>query len=336
MVKQNRTNRKVGRTSTLALLVVLAASSAFALGNPGFQNRQQQRFGEIRVMNIFGLNYSATNWSAVTSQLAARPGDAGNPAVMWIPLSLGNVYLNRFERGKNQSDLERAIQMFERVTGNYGWWGGREGSGSVVTYLDISVRRLQGECDIGGVQSRIDALSDAAMAITAEEADALLRAEGLESTLPIAVKFDASRVSLLATAASFLGEDSRAPGWAQTAEELSANFQSSECQTMETFLALSQGALSYHIANRSVPAGLVAVFTAGVFRQGPGCSPIVSGYETSGPVLAVTEGDSLSLAIHDSQVVAVYLDRLLSQYPPGSQCGIGADDPDDTPIDVNR
>src|SRR6266571_4781311 len=183
MVKQSRTNRSVGRTCVLALLVLLAASSAFSLGNPGFRNRQQQRLGEIRVMNIFGLNYGATNWSAVTSELAARPGDAGNPAVMSIPLSLGNVYLNRFETGKDEADLERAIQMFERVTGNYGWWGGREGSGSVVSYLDISMSRLQGECDIGAFQSRIDALSLAAMEITAEEADALLAVEGLESTL---------------------------------------------------------------------------------------------------------------------------------------------------------
>jgi hypothetical protein len=334
MVKESRRHRSIGRTWALAVIVALAASSALALGNDG-PSREEVRLIEIRVMNIYGLNYGATDWSAVTRELAANPDAAGNTAVMSIPLSLGNVYLNRFETGHDEADLVRAIQMFERVTGNFGWWGGRAGSGSVVAYLDISVSRLRAECDVGAVQSRIDTLWDAATGITAEEADVALVAEGLESTLPNAGRFDPSRISLLATAASLLGEDSRAPGWELTAEKLASSYESS-CLTLETYLALSQGTLSYNIANRKVPAGLVALFSLGVFQQGLGCGPLLTSYETSGPVAAVAEGDSLGVAIHDSQVVAFFLDRMLSQFRPGSQCGLGVIDPDDTPIDINR
>src|SRR5262249_57004939 len=139
----------------------------------------ERRLIEMRIMNIYGLNYGATNWSGVTRGLSAHPGDAGNTAVMSIPLSLGNVYLNRYETGQDPADLGRAIQMFERVTGNYGWWAAREGSGSVVSYLDLSVSRLRAECDVGLVQSQVDALVGSAAVITAEEADAALVAEGL-------------------------------------------------------------------------------------------------------------------------------------------------------------
>src|SRR5262252_10424632 len=138
MVKQSGTHRRIGRTWALAAIAVLAAGSALALGNDG-PNRAETRLIEMRIMNVYALNYGATNWSAVTQELAAHPGDAGNTAVMSIPLSLGNVYLNRYETGRDPADLQRAISMFQRVAGNYGWWGGRAGSGSVVTYLDISV-----------------------------------------------------------------------------------------------------------------------------------------------------------------------------------------------------
>jgi hypothetical protein len=92
----------------------------------------------------------------------------------------------------------------------------------------------------------------------------------------------------------------------------------------------------------------VGLFSLEVFRQGVGCGPLVTGYETSGSVAEVTDGESLRVAIHDSEVVTFFLDQMLSQFPPGSQCGsgqndldrmpivLGQDDPDRTPIDITR
>ena len=334
MVKQTGTHRSIGRISVLAVIAGLAASAALALGHQG-PSREEQRLSEIRMMSIYGLNYGATNWSAVTQELAANPDAAGNTAVMSIPLALGNVYLNRFETGHDPADLQRGIQMFQRVVGNYAWWGGRSGSGSVVTYLDISVSRLKAECDVGELQSEIDSLSNAVRAITAEEADAALVAEGVESTLPIAGRFDPSRISLLASAASLLGDDSRASGWEATAVKIASSYESS-CLTLETYIALTQATLSYNISKREVPSGLVGLFSLAVFRQGVGCGPLIAGYQTSGPVAAVSDGGSLAAAVHDSEVVTFILDRMLSQFHPGTQCGLSSDDPDNTPIDISR
>src|SRR5215471_19789575 len=108
MVRQSGTDRGIGRTWVLAVIAGLAATSALALGNQG-PSREELRLAEIRVMNIYGLNYGAADWSAVTQALAAHPGDAGNAAVMSIPLSLGNVYLNRYEVSADPADLQRAI-----------------------------------------------------------------------------------------------------------------------------------------------------------------------------------------------------------------------------------
>jgi hypothetical protein len=287
------------------------------------------------MMNIYGLNYGAADWSAVTQALAAHPSDAGNTAVMSIPLSIGNVYLNRYEVSADPADLQRAISMFGRVASNYAWWGSRAGSGAVVTYLDISVSRLREECDVGQAQSAIDSLWEAVKSITAEEADAALVAEGVESTLPVAGRFDPSRISLLASAASMFADDLRAGGWEITAEKVASSYQSS-CLTLETYNSITQAALSYNIAKRQVPSGLVALFSLAIFRQGVECGPLVTGYETSGPVAAVTEGESLHIAIQDSEFVTFLLDRMLQQFPPGSQCGLGSVDPDRVPIDVNR
>jgi hypothetical protein len=332
MVKQTGTHRSIGRISVFAVIAGLAASAALALGHQR-PSREERRLSEIRTMNIYGLNYGATDWSAVTQELAANPDAAGNTAVMSIPLSLGNVYLNRFETGHDPADLQRGIQMFQRVVGNYAWWGGRTGSGSVVTYLDISMSRLRAECDVGELQSEIDALWDAARVITAEEADAALVAEGTESTIPAAGRFDPSRVSLLASAASLLGDDSRASGWEATAVEIASSYENS-CLTLETYIALTQATLAYNISKREVPPGLVGLFSLAVFRQGVGCGPLITAYQTSGPVAAVTDGGSLAAAIHDSEVVTFILDRMLSQFHPGTQCGLSDDDPDDTPIDI--
>jgi hypothetical protein len=179
MIGQNRKTRTFGRVGAVGLGAFFAANLLLALrpanddGNPGdrMRNRHEAlRSSEIRVMDIFGQNYGGADWSLVTSDLEAHPSDPANPAFMSVPLSLANVYLNRYEVGHDKADLERSVELLEWVAANRGIWGGREGTGSVVSYLDISVSRLRAECDIGGFEGRIDELWRAAMTVTAQEA----------------------------------------------------------------------------------------------------------------------------------------------------------------------
>jgi hypothetical protein len=245
---------------------------------------------------------------------------------MSIPLSLGNVYLNRFEVGGDPGNLEQALQMFERVTSNDYLWRGREGAGGVVSYLDISLARLDGECDVGALRPRIDALWDAAMTITAEETGVPAPAEML-ATLPIADAEDASLAALFAVAANFLADDPRAEVWESRARELASHFSPSVCQTPETVLALSQGALVYRLLGRGTPAEFDSNLHTGGTTSAQ-CPKWNSLYATTGPVGAVVPGESLNLAISDSRVVADRVIRYLRLFAPGSQCV--EDDGDDS------
>jgi hypothetical protein len=288
---------------------------------PGQRPRRHRaaiRASLIKQTNVFGQNYGAADWSGVTSELMAHPDGAGNPAVMSIPLSLGNVYLNRFEVGHDGANLERAIQMFERVTSLYVLWGKREGAGSVVSYLDISLTRLEGECDVGEFASRIDALWNAAMTITADETGVPAPVEML-SILPIGEREDASRAALFAAAANFLADDPRAETWERAGRELASRFSPAVCQTQETFLALSQGALAYRLLGRGSPAEFDSNLHGArlTFAQCPG---LKFDYVTTGPVAAVAPGESLDNAVSDSRVVAHWLFAYLELFPPGSGC----------------
>ena len=321
--------------ASVAALLLLAAGPVLAIsGNgrtdPG-QRRRALRQSQFAVMDIFARNYAGADWSLVSADLEAHPADTGNAAVISIPLSLANVYLNRYEVGWNEADLLRAIELFEGVAESRDLWGGRDGSGSVVSYLDISLARLRAECDVGGYETWIDELWTTAMTITAEEADAVLQAAlPCGATLSACVAqiapvtgnetVLASRQALFATASSFLADDPRAAVWAENARSLAALFPSSECQDADTELALSQGALSYRLAGGATVLSDRAV-NGKTGRVSIICSPFNTAYETAGPVDVVTPGDSLALAIRDSRVVAFLLtEQFLWQFPPGSQC----------------
>jgi hypothetical protein len=331
MAKQNRKNLE--RVGVLAFLLVLTASSASALlpgENPGQRLRRRRaavRTTMVSQMDVFGQNYASTDWSAVTSELVAHPEGAGNAAVMSIPISLGNVYLNRFEIGHAKSDLERAIQMFERVTTNRGLWGKRAGSGSVVSYLDVSLSRLDGECDIGGFESRIAALWDAAMVITAEEAGDVPPSVRTQSPQPMAGGDDAAQASLYAAAANFLTDDPRSGSWEDRARELASRFPGSLCQSPETVLAFSNGALAYRLLGRSAPGEFDSVLH-GVTLTSPTCPKLRLDFQSTGPVVVVTPGDSLDRAEADSRIFAYRLSLFLVLFPPGSQCSTDIDDLD--------
>jgi hypothetical protein len=333
MTTRNQGKPNIGRIWAAILAGFLAASSLLATTVVGKGNgRERDRLIRLRIMDILVLNYGSTDWYAVTSSLAAHPEDPGNAAVMSVFLSIGNVHLNRFEKDGDLAHLDRALLFFEWVAANQSLWGDRLGSGSVVSYLDISVRRLQKECDVGDYGARIDALKNMAMAITAEEADTVVASKGTESTSPILG--DASRVSLLAAAANFLKDDARAAVWGQEAAQMAADLKSSDCQSLDNAVALSLGALSYRLARQPIPEGFSDVTFYGVFRPSGCSSGIAYGYVTNSAISVVTPGASLDAAIHDGEMVAIYLEEYLWFYPPGS-CFV-IDDPGDNPIDKNR
>jgi hypothetical protein len=344
MTKQNRNTLSLGPAGTAALFLLLAASPALAISavgdgrpNPG-QRERAMRVSLIRLMDIFAQDYGSADFSPVVTDLESHMADPANPAFMSVPLSLANVYLNRYEVGWNKADLERSIEIFEWVVARRDLWGGRDGTGSVVSYLDIGLSRLRAECDVGGFESRIEELWRTAMAITAAEADALLEA-GVpgkpcgptfwlaacpEAILPYPSEEAvlASRAALLAAATSFLATDPRAGDWAESAQSLAARFPASVCQTSEVEVILSQGALSKRLGTSDLPVdfqGVIRGFKTG--RSASRCSPFPAGYATAGPVDIVSPGDSLAAAIHDAEFVAFSLsESYLWQFPPGSQC----------------
>jgi hypothetical protein len=328
MVSQNRKTRSLGPAGWLALLVALVASTAAALlpdETPADKIRNRLaalRTGMVAQMNVFAQNYASADWSAVTSELAAHPDGTGDAAIMTIRVSFGNVYLNRFEIAHDRADLEQAIRVFESVTAYHASWGHRTGSAGLVAYLDVSLSRVVAECDIGGLEERIAALWDAAMAVTADEAGPALPSIRMQAILPFRGVDDAGQASLLAAAANFLPDDPRAASWEERARLLASRFPASVCQEGETIIALSQGALAYRLDGRSVPREFATVLAV----ASPNYPPPLA-YLTDGPVDAVVPGDSLDRAIADSRVVAyrvyVYLDR----FPPGSQCSVNLDPP---------
>jgi hypothetical protein len=56
---------------------------------------------------------------AVAAFVVSEPGYEGNPNVLFIPLSLGNAYVNRYEWRHDIADFERGLEWFEWVAGNH-------------------------------------------------------------------------------------------------------------------------------------------------------------------------------------------------------------------------
>jgi hypothetical protein len=356
MATRNRTNRKSGSFAILFAIAGIAFLAAGALpaisdrDNPG-RRRQALRESLVRTMDIFAVNYGDADWSEVAGTLFENPSDPANPAFMSVPLSLANVYLNRYETAYNKADLERSVALAEWVAWNRALWERREGSGAVVSYLDITVKRLEAECDIGGFEFRIGELSRAARGLTADEADAiagtghrcggvLLLDACIASIQPYPTEADAlaSRAALLAAAASLLSGDSRAAIWGEKARQLATSFPSTSCGTSDAEIARSQGALTYLIAGGEVPSEFDSGwFSAGGGSGAPCASASAKGYETAGPVAAVRGAEAVDLAIRDSRVVAFILsETYLWLFPPGSQCEASAGSGDIVPGQQSR
>ena len=348
MATRNRMSGGFAAALAIACATFLAAGALPALSDRDSPGRRRDALREslLRKMDIFAANYGDADWSAVTGSLSENPSDPANPAFLSVPLSLANVYLNRYEAAYRKADLERSVALAEWVVSNRALWERREGSGAVVSYLDITVKRLEAECDVGGFEFRIGQLVAAAMGITAEEAGAiagtghrcggvLLLDACMASIQPYPAEADAlaSRAALLAAAAALFPGDSRAAVWGEKARQLASSFPSTVCGTSDTEIVRAQGALSYLLAGGEVPSEFDSGWNSAGGGPGAPC-PAASArnYETDGPVAAVDGAEALDLAIRDSRVVAFTLSEIyLWIFPPGSQCEASAGSGDIVP-----
>jgi hypothetical protein len=248
------------------------------------------RVTEWNIMDRLAQTYGSTRWSAVAVFLGANPGYEGNPNIVFIPLSLGNVYLNRYEWQHDIADLERSVEWFEWVACKHWLWGRRWLSAPVVSYLDISLLRLRARRLPADYAGRVEAVWQAALAITAEEADARLTPDFLpygpydsSATGDSKGEENAWEAGLLAAAANFLPGHARAGAWDEKARQLAYDaitrpsdppdseglkistvaddfilsnhgFFPNPTYAAATIELLLQGALTYRLSGREIPS----------------------------------------------------------------------------------
>jgi hypothetical protein len=273
-------------------------------------------------MDTFARSYGDADWSIVAIAIVAHPDDAANPKAMSVFLSLGNVYLTRFEERRAAADIDRALGLFEAVAGSEELWGRRPFTGSVVAYLGISLARLAGECDVIPYQGRIDELRQKVIEVSTAEAGAIAEAEiDAEEFLATTPEEDAARAALYAAAAVLRPEDPRAKTWEQDARFLGARLLSLETRSAETEMTLSQAALLYEMSGGAVPPELEQFFAARPLVVAFRGFSSTAGAQTGEPAVAVEPGEPLETAVRESRFVTALLSDYLRQFPPGSQCG---------------
>jgi hypothetical protein len=255
---------------------------------PVSHTQERLRRTEWRVMDVLAQLYGETDFSPAATYMVQNPGYSGNPNIAFIPLSLGNVYLNRYEWRNHIADLERSIASLEWVAENHRIWGERWLSAPVVSYLDLSILRLEGRSDLLDFQDRIARLRDLALQITQAEADKRLTDDfpylpyNSSLTGDSKAEENAWEASLLAAAANFLPDHPHAPAWDEKARQLAYDaitrpsdpadgrgvktatvtedfalsnhgFFPNPTYTAAAILMLQQGALAYKLTGREVP-----------------------------------------------------------------------------------
>jgi hypothetical protein len=246
------------------------------------------RVMEWTIMDRLARAYGSTKWSAVAVFLGSNAGYEGNPNIVFIPLSLGNVFVNRYEWRNDTADFERALEWFEWVAQSHWVWGHRWLAAPVVSYLDISLVRLRAACAPEGFADRIEAAWRTALALTGEEADARLTDEypyrpyDSSATGDSKAEENAWEAGLLAAAANFLPEHPHASVWEEKARQLAYDaitrssdppdpmgvktstvaddftlsnhgFFPNPTYSAATIELLLQAALAYHLTGRDVP-----------------------------------------------------------------------------------
>ncbi len=237
-------NRHAHHASLLAasivgiLLATHAGGATAAIEPPGLGDKKAGlKKVERKIMNVLIETYADTDWSRVIDHMTSHPEDGGNPNTMVIPLSLGNVFLNRYEKAKSASDYERALQNFEWVAEKYDLWKSRWLTPAVVQYLVVSVDRIRKACHESvnlpepwtPRHKRVNVLWKKVKSILKREADYRLTVElpyaPYESCFTGDTKAEenAWESALFAGAANFLPDDPQASAWDGRARQLAYN-----------------------------------------------------------------------------------------------------------------
>jgi hypothetical protein len=289
MASKDRKTRYREVAGILLLLFFLNVKRVRAENEEATNREDVLKQSEWVIMDRLVQAYGSTDWSAVTEFVVSNPGYEGNPNIMFIPLSLGNAYMNRYEWRDDISDFERALAHLEHVANNHWLWGRRWLAAPVVSYLDISLARLRSLPIPAADAARVEVAWQKALAITEEEADLRLtpdypyRPLDSSTTGDSKAEEDAWEAGLLAAAANFLPDSPHAVAWDEKARELAydaitrpsdpPDFEGLKTSTVTeafelanhgfypnpTYIAatielLSQAALSYHLSGKQAPA----------------------------------------------------------------------------------
>ena len=215
-------------------ILLAALLSLILLAWPSTGRADELQDAELKIMDTLVQSYGATDWSAVVEWLVANPEHATNPNIMVIPLSLGNVYLNRYETGGDVADFEKALFFVEWTADNSWLWGQRWLTPAVAQYLAVSVLRLR-SWQPENHRERIAALWGKTAAILTHEADLRLvwdlpyrntpteaNPDPYNSAGPADTRAEenAWEAGLLAAAASFVSDHPHAGAWDQKARQL--------------------------------------------------------------------------------------------------------------------
>lgn len=269
---------RTARYSGLGIAILLISSCS---------RGETLRAAQWRTMDVLAETYGHTDWSRVASHLSQNAGDPGNPNIVFIAVSLGNVYWNRYERKGDTADLELALDYWEWTADNDWLWGKRWLTAPLVSYLDLSLWRAHAASHLEN-HERIEALWEKAMEITEREADLRL-SEGFpylpydsSATGDSKAEENAWEAALLAAAANFLPDHPHAASWDEKARQLAYDavarpsdppdgsglkvttvtenfeltnhgFYPNPTYVAATMLLLSQGALAYRLSGRPIP-----------------------------------------------------------------------------------
>jgi hypothetical protein len=311
-----RNGRRIGWVVVLAFGLGAGIVSGMRSGDEGQQQRDVARRAQLAAMGSVLKSYGAADSSALTDFLAANPTEEVNAELMIIPLSLGNVYLNAFELRRSASDLERSIQQFEFVAGQDVSWTGRHGSGAVIAYLQISLARVDRECDVGDLAGRIADVKVRVDQITLSEAQSRSVTALPSSEDPS--EDDANDAALFAAAANFLPDGPDRAGWLERSRTLASRALSG-CPSPVTLLIASQGALSFQITGSGVPDefGKVPPLKIQV-RESKSCPSVAWWLVSTSTETSEQIGQRLSSALMNSRTVAVALtEHFLWSYSGG-------------------
>lgn len=244
---------------------------------------------QLGIMDVLAQSYGTTDWSLIGAWIAANSGESVNPNIVFIPVSLGNVYWSRYEASGREADLDRALGSWDWVAENHWLWGERWLSAPLMSYLDLSLWRARSRSGISKVVGgRIEAIWQKAMHLTRVEADLRLandfphRPYDSSLTGDSKAEENAWEAALLAAAANFMPSHPSVSAWNEKARQLAydaitrpsdppdaagvkvttvtedfelANhgFFPNPTYAAATLLLLSQGALAYRLSGNPIP-----------------------------------------------------------------------------------